>query len=163
MSITTDLLIFLSGKPGVYKVLRKQLYGIPYRASKSVKYFQDIPDKNFRSRLSTLKGKGLIRNKAGIWEVTKKGLDFIKSNHGEAYVKNEKNNKNLVIIFDVPEKFHAKRDWLRRELIFLGFEKIQQSVWLGPAPLPEEFIVALKDMRLFNYINFFEAKKAEII
>ena len=71
--------------------------------------------------------------------------------------------KNMVIVFDIPEKHKHKRNWLRLELANLGFGLLQKSVWFGPAPLPKTFIRALDELKLLRHLKFFEARETEII
>ena len=46
---------------------------------------------------------------------------------------------------------------------YLGFEMLQRSVWLGPSPVPQEFIDSLRKLQILQYMKFFEAKEADII
>jgi DNA-binding transcriptional regulator PaaX len=48
-----------------------------------------------------------------------------------------------VVIFDIRETRRSRRDWLRRELVQIGFIRLQNSVWATPYPC-EEFISLLK-------------------
>jgi DNA-binding transcriptional regulator PaaX len=45
----------------------------------------------------------------------------------------------VMVLFDIPEKKRKTRNWLRLQLKLWGFKMIQQSVWLGKGPLPNEF------------------------
>jgi len=41
-----------------------------------------------------------------------------------------------------------ERDWFRRHLIKLGYVMIQRSVWVGPSPLPKDFVQYLKIIKI---------------
>jgi DNA-binding transcriptional regulator PaaX len=72
-------------------------------------------------------------------------------------------DKNLIIIFDIPEKERQKRDWLRGELVALGFVSLQKSVWFGPAPIPKKFIEYLAKMNIISYLKFFKATETDLV
>ncbi len=129
-----------------------------------------------RVALSRLKKRGLVENSAGIWSATKKGRgyimnkiakvtgqNFIKCNHKKYDAKIRNRPKNMIISFDIPEIYRRKRDWLRIELVSLGFGALHKSVWFGPAPLPKEFIEALNDMKIIKHIKFFRASNYDIV
>jgi|GEM_PF-258519 len=59
----------------------------------------------------------------------------------------------LIVSFDVPEKYKAKRDWLRSVLGHLGFRRLQKSIFIGKTKFPEALI---KDLRKLSMINFIE-------
>jgi hypothetical protein len=58
-----------------------------------------------------------------------------------------------IVSFDIPERFRAKRAWLRDALRHLGFRLIQQSFFVGKVTLPQEF---LDDLRTLNLLPFVE-------
>ena len=55
------------------------------------------------------------------------------------------------VVFDVPEKYKAARDSLRRKLRELGFYQLQRSIFVHPYPVEEEvlFVAALFDIERF--------------
>src|ERR1035437_10771944 len=53
--------------------------------------------------------------------------------------------KNLLVMCDVPTEKKKERDWFRRHLKKFNYIMIQQSVWVGPSPLPKDFIKYVKD------------------
>ncbi len=68
--------------------------------------------------------------------------------------------RNLLIIYDIPEGRKKERDWFRRQLINFDFIMIQRSVWVGPAPLPPEFLDYLKRIGLQKEFKTFKLAKA---
>ena len=52
--------------------------------------------------------------------------------------------KNLIVMYDIPHNLKKERDWFRRHLIKFGYVMIQKSVWVGPSPLPKNFLDYLK-------------------
>ncbi|HNW71476.1 MAG TPA: CRISPR-associated endonuclease Cas2 [Candidatus Paceibacterota bacterium] len=73
--------------------------------------------------------------------------------------------KNLLLVYDIPELMKKERDWFRRQLISFGFVMIQKSVWVGPSPLPKEFLNYLKlikkgdNFKTFKLAKGYETKK----
>ncbi|PIR88022.1 MAG: hypothetical protein COU10_01425 [Candidatus Harrisonbacteria bacterium CG10_big_fil_rev_8_21_14_0_10_45_28] len=168
MSLTDDLLIILTDYSGGYKLLRKKMRGwMDIPKPKRIDY-QKLKEQTLRTTLSRLKKRGLVENKNGIWAITKKGIEFLKNkliskipHFGHLKTKNKK--KEMVVIFDIPEIRKKQRNWLRMELMALGFIPLQKSVWLGPAPLPKEFIKYLSDTNLLPYLKFFKATEEDIV
>ena len=67
--------------------------------------------------------------------------------------------KNLLLIYDVPEAMKKERDWFRRQLKSFGFVMIQKSVWVGPSPLPKEFLDYLKEIKIGDNFKTFKLAK----
>lgn len=163
MSFTGNLFELFDKFRGPYRVVRYYYSNHYYQRGRSPG--RRVADTTFRATLSRLKQRGLIANTRGAWHITALGKQKLtkraraRSERADARQK----RKSLIIIFDIPESLKPKRNWLRRELIALGFEMLQKSVWLGPAPLPRSFLDKLKDLDLIPYIKFFEAKEPDII
>lgn len=102
-----------------------------------------------------------------------KNNDFIKLlPSGRKYVENKKARlmtfyspfektaaKNLIVMFDIPEGQKAEREWFRYQIREFGYEMIQRSVWVGPSPLPKEFVDYLKEIKLKDCIKTFKLAK----
>ncbi len=56
--------------------------------------------------------------------------------------------KDLLVIYDIPDNKKIERDWFRRQLKSFDFIMIQRSVWVGPSPLPIEFLSYVKSIGL---------------
>lgn len=79
------------------------------------------------------------------------GSELTLTNHGKRRAKNTvlldyfpspfsiHASKNLIVSFDIPEKKRILRNWLRNQLKIFGYTMLQQSLWIGPGPLPSEF------------------------
>ena len=48
--------------------------------------------------------------------------------------------KNLIVMYDIPHEKKKERDWFRRHLKKFNYVMIQKSVWVGPSPLPRDFL-----------------------
>lgn len=62
-------------------------------------------------------------------------------------------------MFDIPEPKKAEREWFRFHLKKFNYEMIQRSVWVGPSPLPKEFLDYLKEIKLTEYVKTFKLDK----
>jgi DNA-binding transcriptional regulator PaaX len=88
----------------------------------------------------------------------KKRLDQSKLFRNFDEIKNN-SPKNLLLLYDIPEDKKSERDWFRRTLIKFGFVMIQRSVWVGPSPLPKEFLDYVKTIGLKDSIKTFKLEK----
>ena len=68
--------------------------------------------------------------------------------------------KNLILMYDVVEEKKKERDWFRRQLKNFGYTMIQRSVWVGPSPLPKEFLEYVKNIGLQDHLKTFKLAKA---
>lgn len=67
--------------------------------------------------------------------------------------------KDLVVMYDIPHELKKERDWFRRHLVKFGYIMIQKSVWVGPSPLPKEFIKYLKEIKIGDKLKTFKLAK----
>jgi CRISPR-associated endonuclease Cas2 len=70
--------------------------------------------------------------------------------------------KNLIVMYDIPHNLKKERDWLRRHLVKFGYNMIQKSVWVGPSPLPKDFLRYLKEIKIGNNLKTFKLAKSYI-
>ena len=64
--------------------------------------------------------------------------------------------KNLLVMYDIVDQRKNERDWFRRHLIKFGYIIIQRSVWVGPSPLPKEFLSYVKAIKLTDHLKTFK-------
>ena len=70
--------------------------------------------------------------------------------------------KNLIVMYDIPHNLKQERDWFRRQLINFGYIMIQKSVWVGPSPLPKDFLTYLKEIKIEDNFKTFKLAKSYI-
>ncbi|MFA7000043.1 MAG: CRISPR-associated endonuclease Cas2 [Candidatus Paceibacterota bacterium] len=105
--------------------------------------------------------------------ITKENDSFLILPKGRKYIENRKvrmvtfespfkkeSPKNLLVMFDIPESKKAEREWFRFQLRQFGYKMIQRSVWVGPSPLPKEFLDYVKSLNLKNCIKTFKLEKS---
>ncbi|MCX6753872.1 MAG: CRISPR-associated endonuclease Cas2 [Candidatus Nomurabacteria bacterium] len=155
MSMVSEILEELWNTEYNYKGVRVNIFGIPR--------FQKYSQRNIRTTIDRLKRKGLIEKELS---------GIILSKHGKEYVRkkfdslkqferptNQPKERKLLVMFDVPTEKKGEREWLRWHLKKFGYIMIQQSVWVGPAPLPKEFSNYLKEIKLDRCIKTFKLEK----
>ncbi|MFA5937009.1 MAG: hypothetical protein WC822_03980 [Candidatus Paceibacterota bacterium] len=104
--------------------------------------------------------------------ISKENNYILLSSNGRKYIENkkirlvvfnspfqEKSPKNLLVMFDIPEVKKAEREWLRFHLREFSYEMIQKSVWVGPSPLPKDFLDYIKSIKLEECIKTFKLAK----
>ena len=67
--------------------------------------------------------------------------------------------KNLIVMYDISSIQRRERDWFRRQLVKFGFVMIQKSVWVGPSPLPKDFLDYLKEIKIRDSFKTFKLAK----
>jgi len=144
----------------LYKIVKKE---INKRHKAGVQ--KELEKATFRTLLTRLKKDDLVESPArGLWQLTKKGLGFRaaiskKEESYRKFVADHGKERDTIVIFDVPKKKGSLRHHLRAELIDLGYELLQKSVWIGGGPLPEEFIAYLKEKDLLRSVHIFTVQK----
>lgn len=107
-----------------------------------------------------------IKGGKKFFAITKKGknkLSLLRSKNRKmlpgVFYQKDKNDKFIIITFDVPEAERKKREWLRAVLKNLGFKMVQKSVWAGKIKIPKEFLDDLLKLKLVDFIEIFEISK----
>ena len=158
--------IFLGGYN--YKELKRKALYPTLPDFKSSGFGIEKTKNNFYALLSRLKKQGFVEKKqkrsGTFWKITPKGqkrLGKFKNiiKFPKLPYKREKDSGLNMVVFDIPEKHRAKRDWLRYVLLSLGFTMLQKSVWMGKNKLPEEFLKALKELDLINFVHILKIFK----
>ena len=142
-----------------YKGVKVNVFGIPIFWENKKGYSKN----SFDITLSRLKKKGFIEIRSEKWFLTKAGKEYFENQRklgtkfSSPFVLNAP--KNLLLMFDIPESRRAERNWLRWHLKEFQYFMIQQSVWVGPSPLPKKFGAHLKEMGLYVCIKTFKLAK----
>ncbi len=67
--------------------------------------------------------------------------------------------RNLIVMYDIPHEKKKERDWFRRHLKKFNYIMIQKSVWVGPSPMPEDFLDYVDSIGLKNKLKTFKLAK----
>ena len=160
MTIERDVLNYLlkikNKKSLKYKGVRVGLLGLPD--------FKHYKYQSLANCCSVLKKKEYIREVNGEFLITQKGENFLINNKDSKFrkfstTKTDSDPKDLLIIYDIPQNQTSIRNWFRRELISFHFIMIQRSVWVGPSPLPKDFIDYVKELKVSDSFKTFKLEK----
>lgn len=124
--------------------------------------FQRYNKESVRVGLSRLKNKGYLTNNLSSWFLTSRGKSHARKIKLLSYISSpfEKNCANSIILaFDIPEKNRVMRRWLRNQLKIFNYKMLQQSLWIGPGPLPPTFLKRLDDLNMRKNIKTFKLTK----
>ncbi len=151
MSIVYDILKELCSVSLNYKGMRVNLLGLP-----KFKYYSPS---SLRGTISRLTKEGFVEDCDGL-RVTPKGKNYIRRKIDSLkqfdFQFHKDAPKNLIVMFDVPEPKKAEREWLRWHLKKFNYLMIQKSVWVGPSPLPKEFLDYIKSIGLKESLKTFK-------
>jgi len=115
-----------------------------------------------------LKYKGVTVNRFGIPVFTSDKKEIKRSGEpGKRYYQykcfnhNFKNTapKDLIVMYDIPNDKKKERDWFRRSLKRFDYIMVQKSVWVGPSPLPHDFLNYVKSIGLLNKLKTLKLAK----
>jgi len=132
--------------------------------------FLGLPDfkyykyQTLANRCSMLKSGGYIKEINGIYFITNKGEEFLNKKIKTYFRKftsdkTDKDPKDLLILYDIPQNQTSIRNWFRRELISFHFVMVQRSVWVGPSPLPKDFLQYVKELKISENFKTFKLAK----
>lgn len=124
--------------------------------------------RKFYDTLNYLKREGLVKKKKGgrnsRWVVTSLGRERIEKmkeyqrdplSSANSYFSNPRGRGLTVVAFDIPERERRKRKWIRSSLMHMGFRFLQKSVWVGTGQVDEEFVLALRERDMLEYVHLF--------
>lgn len=149
----TDLLIATLGSGRNVRVFRSIL---------AERKFKQYKKESVRVALSRLHSKGYVENTTLGWSITKKGKSLSINNSLLNYIPSPftKNSQpNMIISFDIPEKDRFVRHWLRNQIKIFDYKMLQQSLWIGPSPLPPAFLRRLEDLKIRKNVKTFKIIK----
>lgn len=98
-----------------------------------------------RSRQNLLR-KGFLKYENGFLRLTSAGrlqMEILEQKHRNIENPKKWDERWRMLIFDIPEKRKGTREKIRRTLNTLGFERLQDSVWIYPYDC-EDLITLLK-------------------
>ena len=120
---------------------------------------QERRNEKLKSAVLRLKEKGLIQIDSRGIQLTAAGRKYLAKNSVPRPLKWDR--KWRIVIFDIREERKAYRDLLRRQLRSIGFERLQDSVWLYPFDCEELLTLLKTDFRLGSEVQYIIADKIE--
>jgi len=73
--------------------------------------------------------------------------------------KRRKDKKWQMVLFDIPENKRKYRDWFRKSLQYLGYKKLQKSIWVCPYDVQRETKDLIKRYKIEPYVELLSVKK----
>lgn len=155
MSLVLEILQELGNTTLRYKGGRVNLFGIPK--------FKNYSQNSMSGTLSYLEKKGFVEHADEGLLITLRGQEYVKKKTASLkqffHAFDKEAPKNLIVMFDIPETKKAEREWLRWHLKKFNYAMIQKSVWVGPSPLPKEFIDYLQEIKIKDGFKTFKLAK----
>src|SRR3989344_79007 len=115
-----------------------------YSKEKIYKGFKNLQSRGILDETS--QGKYRFTRKGQIW-FKRSLLNFHRIN------KTKWDAKWRVVIFDIPQELHNKRNLFRNKLRLMGFYMIQKSIFVFPYPCEEELSECCKKIRVGDYVD----------
>ena len=140
-----------------YKGMRVNMLGFP-------SFRGNFSRASFTNEVGRLKNKGLIEKDSEFLRITRAGQEYVKRKQDSLSIFDfsfqKSSPKNLIVMFDIPESKKAEREWFRFHLKKFDYIMIQRSVWVGPSPLPPDFLFYIKEIKLKNCIKTFKLARS---
>jgi len=114
-----------------------------------------ISKNTIRKNLERLIAQGIVCKKKKKFFLSKEGkklFEYIGLRRKTLDKKWDK--KYRLVIFDVPEKNRADRNWLRGELYLLQYKQLQESVFISKVSLTEDIIVEIQKRKMNKFVNY---------
>ncbi len=138
-----------------YKGMYVNILGLPA--------FSKYSEGTVRNSLTALKNKKYIFINNNHYQITKEGKKYFESKkkflRGFKSPFSSASPKSLMVIYDIPEDQKTLRDWFRKQLRVFNYKMIQRSVWVGPTPLPKEFLLYVENIGLKDKFKTFKLAK----
>ncbi|OGI60043.1 hypothetical protein A2641_02620 [Candidatus Nomurabacteria bacterium RIFCSPHIGHO2_01_FULL_37_25] len=158
MGLMYEILKELSSQSFYYKGVQVNLFGLPK--------FKDYSRNSISGSLSYMHKKGFLEYDDEKIKITHEGRKYITRKFDSLKQFNFKFGKdapkNLIVMFDIPETRKAEREWLRWHLKKFNYLMIQKSVWVGPSPLPKEFLDYVKSIGIKDGLKTFKLAKGYV-
>jgi len=156
MSIGDKILKLLFEPTHRYKGISVSMFGIPT--------LFPYKKQSINNAVCQLSKNGYILKNGDYVSILPKGRKYVESKKARLLTFDspyrKEAPKNLLVMFDIPETKKAEREWFRFHLRRFNYEMIQKSVWVGPAPLPKDFLDYVKEIKLKKCIKTFKLAKS---
>lgn len=117
--------------------------------------FDRVRPERIRQELWRLQTRGLVaktgRRRQSTYALTPHGHTTLRRIAMRIARPDRPDGSWHVVVFDVPERLRKARAALRYELTQLGFQKLQESVWVSRYPVSKEFYEFMEAANLLRY------------
>lgn len=112
------------------------------------KFVSYLKNRGYLKIKKTASGQAVLLTPKGWRKVLITSLKKQKNN-----LKKRKDKKWIMVFFDVPERKRKKRDLLRRNLQYLGFQMWQKSIWVSPYNVLGSIEELMNNLNIKEYIQ----------
>lgn len=134
-------------------------------------YWEKYKDKKKRERwaatIRSLKNRGYLNikdlqnRKAIIF--TPKGMDRLFDIKIKSIERKQRLDKKWqMVLFDIPEDRRRDRDLFRKQLQYLGYKKLQKSIWVCPFDILKEIEQLIKRYKLDRFVRLLLVEEVKI-
>ena len=128
------------------------------------KYLKEKSKENFSKIIQHLKERGylkILRIKGqNAAMITTKGIDkLFKIKLKLVGNKKRKDRKWQMVLFDIPENKRRDRDYFRRGLRYLGYKRLQKSIWVCECDVLKETKDLVKRYKLGPFVELLLVEK----
>lgn len=157
MSLSNRLLKLLSEPKYKYKGMPVSALGIPTLFSGKHQSLLNSVSRLKQRDLIDIKNEKIFLKPLGLKHIQQKMSNLL------VFEKPVKQNtiKDLIVLFDIPEHRKSEREWFRFHLKRFNYEMIQKSVWIGPSPLPKDFIAYVKSIGLSHCVKILKLSQKQ--
>lgn len=159
MTIKQKIFKLFNTRVSYYKGISVNIFGLPI--------FQKENKGSVKNEFYSLCNDGYLKVEDKNLILTKKGRSYLKD-----LILDEKifensfpkdSPKDMLLMYDIPEDKKSEREWLRRHLVKFNYIMIQRSVWVGPSPLPKDFVSYIKKIGLRDNLKTFKLAKGYMV
>lgn len=122
---------------------------------------------DFARLIRYLKNRGYLnvkdlKNRKAII-ITPKGMEKLYKTRLKAEkMKKRFDKKWQMVLFDIPETKRKARDLFRKELKYLGYKKLQRSIWVCPYDVLKETQQLVKNHKLGRFVRLLLVEEIKI-
>ena len=143
--------------PDFYKV--RDIYWEEYKERKKRERFADM--------VRYLKNRGYLnikdtKNRRAVI-ITPKGMKRVFDIKMKIGYRNRRaDRKWQMILFDIPEQKRRERDLFRKQLKYLGYKKLQKSIWVCPYDILKDTEILIKRYKLDRFVRLLLVEEVKI-
>ncbi len=121
----------------------------------------------FSKLIRYLKNRGYLnikdlKNRKAVM-ITPKGMEKLYRTRLKTGKINKRPDKKWqMVIFDIPENKRRARDLFRKELKYLGYKKLQRSVWVSPYNIFDETRELIKNHNLGRFVRLLVVEEMKV-
>ncbi|PJE57783.1 MAG: CRISPR-associated endonuclease Cas2 [Candidatus Portnoybacteria bacterium CG10_big_fil_rev_8_21_14_0_10_38_18] len=140
--------------PDFYKV--KDIYWEQYKDKKKRERFTNFL---YKLQKNGCLKKLTVKDKTAIM-LTPKGIERVFTINLKTIDKKLRNDRKWhMVLFDIPENKRKERDLFRKSLQYLGYKKLQKSIWVCPYDVQKETKELIKRFNLKEFTELLLVKK----